>query len=269
MTPSWYDVLDVETSASTDEIRTAWKSGIAELDPGHRKFRLLSQAAEVLLDPTRRAAHDAELAADADVEAEPAPARKQESPDRDVPPPPAPSDEPAGRRLSSWPVLALAALTVVVLVGTVLSWVRFGDEVDVPGVGGAEVSLEESASEAQSVAEQAIVPVLSYDYRTLEDDAAAARSYMTEDYQEKYDQLFAVLEESAPGAQAVQDTEVVASGIVRTGEDRVDVLVYVNRPTTNKEFVEPRIFSDWTTVRMLRVDGDWLVDALCTTGASC
>ena len=63
MTPSWYDVLDVDEDATPAEIRRAWKTAIADLDPGDRRFRLANQAAEVLLDPERRAAHDAELAA--------------------------------------------------------------------------------------------------------------------------------------------------------------------------------------------------------------
>ena len=37
--------------------------------------------------------------------------------------------------------------------------------------------------------------------------------------------------------------EVVASGIVRSGDDRVQVLVFVNRPTTNKQQSRSR----WST----------------------
>ena len=61
---SWYDVLDVEPDASADEIRAAWRAAVADLDPTDRRFRVYNQAAEVLLDPSRRAAYDAELAAE-------------------------------------------------------------------------------------------------------------------------------------------------------------------------------------------------------------
>ena len=64
-TPSWYDLLGVEPDASTDEIRAAWKSAIADLDPADRRFRMLNQAAEVLLDPTQRAVYDEALASSA------------------------------------------------------------------------------------------------------------------------------------------------------------------------------------------------------------
>ena len=61
VTPSWYDVLDIELGATEAEVRAAWKSAIADLEPTDRRFRLLNQAAEVLLDRDRRAAYDIEL----------------------------------------------------------------------------------------------------------------------------------------------------------------------------------------------------------------
>ena len=61
--PTWYDLLDVEPDAATDDIRAAWKSAIADLDPTDRRFRTLNEAAAVLLDADKRAAYDAELAA--------------------------------------------------------------------------------------------------------------------------------------------------------------------------------------------------------------
>ena len=63
MNPSLYDLLNVDESASTDEIRAAWKAAIADLDPTDRRFRAYNQAAETLLDPKRRRDYDAELAA--------------------------------------------------------------------------------------------------------------------------------------------------------------------------------------------------------------
>jgi Mce-associated membrane protein len=71
---SLYDLLDVDRDASPEQIRTAWKGAIADLDPSDRRFRAYNQAAEVLLDPERRATYNAELEA-----AEPEPAPEPES----------------------------------------------------------------------------------------------------------------------------------------------------------------------------------------------
>ena len=62
MTPTWYDLLGVEPDASSDEIRAAWKTAIADLDPADRRFRALNEAAVVLLDKDKRAEYDATLA---------------------------------------------------------------------------------------------------------------------------------------------------------------------------------------------------------------
>jgi Mce-associated membrane protein len=284
--PSWYDVLGVEPDATTEEIRSAWRAAIADLDPTERRFRSLNQAAEVLLDEQSRAAYDAELAGgpagrgasaashETPPAAEATTTRRPRLPRRDKeqttagrgagaagdPSPSAPSRLPL---VPAWVLVLAAVLATLGVVTATLASVQAGEPVS--DEGGALV--EQSAEEARAAAVRAIVPVLSYDYRTLEEDAAAARSYMTSAYQEeKYDPLFEVIVDNAPGTRTVVGpVEVVDSAIVRTGEDRVDVLVFVNRARTNAERRQPDIFRDQVTVTMARVDGQWLVDDLTTT----
>lgn len=284
--PSWYDVLGVDPTADTDEIRAAWRAGIADLDPSDRRFRSLNQAAEVLLDPASRATYDASL-----VEAEPEPGvvtvptaatpvappthetrrtkvtRAPRAPKASKAPeaPTAPASERGPSRLPlvpAWVLLVVAVLAALGVATATLAAVQAGEPVS--DEGGSFV--EQSAEEARAVAIRAIVPVLSYDYRSLDEDAAAARSYMTSSYQEdKYDPLFAVIEENAPNTQTVVGAQVVDSAIVRTGDDRVDVLIFVDRPTTNKQVRQPIVYKDQLTVTMARVDGQWLVDDLTTS----
>ena len=64
MNPTWYDVLGVDRDATADEVRTAWRRSIADLDPSDRRFRSANEAAEVLLDADRRRAYDASLPAE-------------------------------------------------------------------------------------------------------------------------------------------------------------------------------------------------------------
>lgn len=58
--PTWYDLLDVDRDATTDEIRAAWKAQIADLEPGDRRFDALNRAAKVLLDADARSSYDAQ-----------------------------------------------------------------------------------------------------------------------------------------------------------------------------------------------------------------
>ncbi|VXC17457.1 J domain-containing protein [Nocardioides sp. AX2bis] len=264
MSPTWYDVLGVERDATPDEVRAAWRRSIADLDPSDRRFRSANEAAEVLLDADRRRAYDATLPAE---EPEPAPEpvvvpapvapRSDDRPVTDEKTSATGEKSPAGRSGRRLPVLLLAVAGVVTLALVVLAAVVwFRPHVDPDDVGAA-----------QSAAEQAIVPVLSYDYRELDEDAEAARSYLTEDYQEEYTQLFTVISDNAPRTEAVVRAEVIASSVVRTSPDAVEVLLFVNRPTTNKQVTEPVVYRDQVTVTMVRDDDGWLVDRLQTTPA--
>lgn len=257
-TPTWYDVLGVDRDASTDEVTAAWRAGTADLAPGDRRFDTLNKAARVLLDPEQRAAYDAGLE-DEDV--------LEEERSEDLPPPPVTSrpdqptatptdDSDAGRPaggIPTWMLAALAALAVVMVAATWWFWTREGE------------ASEEAAREAQAAAEQAVVPVLSYDHRSLESDAEEARSHLTEDYRDEYDKLFAVIEENAPSTRTAVSVDVAASGIVRSGEDRVDVLVFVDRPTTNKLNPTPVVYRDQVTMTMEKVGEEWLVDGMVTS----
>ncbi|QIK74429.1 J domain-containing protein [Nocardioides piscis] len=285
MTPSWYDILDIEPSASPEEVRAAWRAGIADLEPGSRRFQTLNQAAEVLLDEQRRSAYDAELAAGAPTLTPRAPDREQGPVVREVSKDEARESRRASKALArerrgeekaartsgataqgsvatrSVPGWLLGLLGVLAAASVALAvWIAQAAD--------AQADAREAASQAQAAAERAIVPVLSYDHTTLEADRKRATAYLTGDYREDYDELFAVISDNAPTTETKVVTEVIASGIVRSGEDRVDVLVFVDRPTTNKLSPEPVVYKDQVTVTMQKVGEDWLVDNLKTSPAT-
>ena len=247
MTPSWYDVLVVEPTASADEIRAAWRTGITDLEPGSRRFQTLNQAAEVLLDDRSRAAYDAELAAQA-----PEPVIEAESPTA-----PEPTGAVHALSVPTWVLGLLGALAAVCVAAAIWVW-QAGDD----------TAVEDATSSAQSAAEQAVEPLLSYDYETLEEDQQRAQSYLTADYREKYDQLFGVIADNAPSVQPKVVANAFASAIVRSGEERVDVLVFVDQLTTNKGMSQPVNYRNQVTVTMQKVGEDWLIDNLATSPAA-
>ena len=158
--------------------------------------------------------------------------------------------------MPAWLLAAVGLVLAGLVAGCAWAWQATSGETE-----------EEATRAAQAAAERAIVPVLSYGYETLEDDQARAQGYLTSDYRVDYDKLFAVIAENAPQTQTTVEAEVVASGIVRSGEDRVDVLVFVDRPTTNKLTPEPETYKDQVTVTMQKVGDEWLVDDLTTSPA--
>jgi Mce-associated membrane protein len=259
MNASWYDVLDVEPTATSDEIRSAWRAAVADLDPTDRRFRVYNQAAEVLLDPARRAAYDADLAA-AEPEVEP-PDRPEPSAEPESSVEPESSGElvetTTGR--SSWVVPGWLLTVAAALVAA--SLVVAGVLVSKP----SDASVEDDTQAAQAAAERAIVPLLSYDAHHLDRSAAAARPYLSSSYRQEYDKLFAVIRQNAPRTGTVVQAKYLASGIVRSGTDRVDVLVFVDQATRNKQHPKsPVDYKNQVTVTMAKVGGQWLVDDLNT-----
>ena len=125
-------------------------------------------------------------------------------------------------------------------------------------------SIATATSDAQGAAEQAAATILAYDYRHLDEDQKAAGALMTPAYQKKYDALFAQIAANAPEVKAIVTAEVVASGIVRSGSDRVQVLVFVNRPTLRADKTEPTVFRDQVVMTMEKSGDDWLVDNMDT-----
>jgi Mce-associated membrane protein len=256
MIANFYDLLDVAPDATEAEIRAAWRSAIAELDPADRRFRVYNQTAEVLLDPQRRRAYDGQLAASTEAEER---AEERAEPDAEVVADVGERPENSvgtRREVPTWALAVLAAMTAVAVAAS--AWLWFA----VP----SDASVEESARAARSAAERAIVPILSYNALHLEEDKKAAQAYMTSDYREKsYDKMFALIEQNAPGTKTIVRTDVIRSGIVRSGADRVQVLLFLDRPTTNKQTTEPIVYHDQATVTMQRVDGEWLVDDLVSS----
>lgn len=294
--PTWYDLLDVEPDAATDDIRAAWKSAIADLDPTDRRFRTLNDAAAVLLDEKKRAAYDAELAAleEAAVEDEDREA-DEETADVEVAVA-AEDDEPAdeetdaeesaatGRTLPllpTWGLLAAGALALasVIAAGVVF----FGQEKvstvannnvttsTVEGAVGKQITrnhkllVEEQGGEALEAAKKAVVPLLSYDYSKMDESKSKAHDVMTKDYREDYDRLFAVLVDNVPETKTVVKTLApVDAGVIRVSEDTVQILVLVDRQVTNAQRSTPIGYQEYAMLTMAKVGDEWLVDKVET-----
>lgn len=302
MTPSWYDVLGVDADADPTTIRTRFKSEISDLDPTDRRFRLLSRAAEVLLDPKRRAAHDAELAAQpgddhaddadeswfetttgtttvpvvssasTDVTRPGAPTTDKVVKQAKAPKAPKAPKEPratksAGPSAGRGPLvttIVLGVLALALVVGAVVSLARGGDTASAAAADGLPDSRQVAA--ARAAAEAAIVPVLSYDYRHLEQDRQAAIGYLTPGFVAEYGQLFdGLIQDNSPSTRTVVQARLLASGIARTGKDRVDVVLFVDQSTTNRKATTPEIYQNQVIAQMVDTDGTWLVDCLVTT----
>jgi Mce-associated membrane protein len=62
----------------------------------------------------------------------------------------------------------------------------------------------------------------------------------------------------------VGPVQVVDSAVSRAGNDRVQILLFVDRARTNAQVEEPDVFKDQVTVTMVPSEGQWLIDDLST-----
>lgn len=280
---TWYELLGVERDASPAEIKAAWRDATDKFEPGSgaRQFSLFNEAADVLLNPESRAAYDAELAGDV-IEPEPdkEPDKEPEpEPEADVEPEPAPVEEPVevpptkvgflrrgvlGKAYNAvTSTLGLGILAVLTVASIVLASVLFF-RADLSEK--ADISV--ARAEAQSVARRAMAVALSYDYRHLEDDRAAAISYMTPGYAAKFSKPFDAIskgEGNSPATAVAQKTVVEGIvqdvGVIDAGKDRVRLLVYVDQKVTNIDG-GPVVFENQVVVTLVHSGGKWLIDDL-------
>jgi Mce-associated membrane protein len=248
--PTWYDVLGVAPDADTGQVRAAWRAGIADLDPTERRFALLNEAAQVLLDPDQRAAYDAELAA-----AAPEPEVRSEPETEPVTPGVAAPADRGGRAVPGWLLVGLAVAVLFVAAAAAIVTVT------VP----SDQAVADATTEARSAAERAVVPILSYDAAHLDESKAAAEAYLTGGYRKEYDKLFdGVIAPNAPSTATRVTAKLVRSGVARADSDRVQVFLLVDQTRTNKSDRQPVVYKNWVTVTMERVGDDWLVSGMDT-----
>lgn len=275
--PTWYDVLGVARDATPEQVRDAWRAATDRAEPGTGQFRTANQAAEVLLDPARRAAYDAQLPpeepeAPQEPEEQPAPTEAQGPPEDGEESATAhetletvethETAETSRRRVRPWVPVALALVAALLTAVAVVGGLQLR----------AAAGQDDAAVQAPVAAEQAAEAMLSYDYRELPADRARVEPLLTGDFKASYLENFALLEEQedgSPGAavqsKAVVKATVVGSGLVGVDEDEGDlvarVLVFVNQ-TSEKEGQDPQIFQNRVAMTLVEQGDRWLVSDL-------
>jgi Mce-associated membrane protein len=155
----------------------------------------------------------------------------------------------------------IALLGVLVVVAAVLvptMWVNLRDQRDADAAGRA----------ALAVAKEVAPDLLSYDYRTVEEDLARAGTHTTGELTKHYKELATTLVSKAKAQKIVQTVAIAGAGIEREEPGRVDVLLFVNTGTVKeipgKDGPEQQFTQNRARFVMVRQDSHWLVADLST-----
>lgn len=301
--PSWYDLLGVAPDATPSEIKAAWRDATDKFEPGSgsSQFSLFNEAADVLLNPQKRNAYDAELAGgvragttDPTVEVDPVktvPAPSVDDQDADgagteVEAAPVPSeyeaavaaaesaeDAQTGRSARLRELMTSTVALAVVGVLAVAS-LAFATVVFIKTDLGEKADEYKAGRNAAAAAVSALSAVLSYDYRQLDTPAKleaslnAVTANMTPDLAERYRTAFTTVcrpDIDSP-ATAVDRKSIVTSAIedpavIDAGTDRVRLLVFVSQTTSNK-FGGPNSRASQVVATMARKGDRWLLETV-------
>jgi Mce-associated membrane protein len=117
-----------------------------------------------------------------------------------------------------------------------------------------------AAHAAVDAARDGTVALLSYKPDTLSQDFAAAKSHLTGDFLNYYDQFTQQVVTPAAKEKAVTTTaQVVGAAVSELHSNSAVVLVYVNQATTSKDRPDPAMASSSVLVSLTKVHGKWLI----------
>jgi Mce-associated membrane protein len=117
-----------------------------------------------------------------------------------------------------------------------------------------------AAQTAINAARDGTVALLSYKPDTLNQDFAAAKSHLTGDFLNYYDQFTKEIVTPAAKEKALTTTaQVVGAAATELQPNSAVVLLFVNQATTSKERPDPAMASSSVLESLTKVHGTWLI----------
>ena len=164
------------------------------------------------------------------------------------------SSSAARRGLSAIPLIPIALVLGLLAAGGLAGWLYFAQFRPDTQTDNAV------AQSAVNAARDGTVALLSYKPDTLNQDFAAAKSHLTGDFLNYYDQFTKQVVTPAAQTKAVTTTaQVVGAAASELHPNSAVVLIFVNQVTTSKERPDPAMASSSVLVSLTKVHGDWLI----------
>ncbi|WP_327087716.1 hypothetical protein OIE66_36170 [Nonomuraea sp. NBC_01738] len=122
--------------------------------------------------------------------------------------------------------------------------------------------------EAMAAAKAMAPDLLSYNYRTIQQDLARAREHTTGPLAKHYQELASTLVTTATAQKTVQTAAVAGAAVERAVPGRVEVLLFVNMGTIKEPpgatAPQQQISKNRARFVMIKQDSRWLVEDLST-----
>jgi len=165
------------------------------------------------------------------------------------------SSSAARRRLRAIPLIPAALVLGLLAAGGLAGWLYFTQY---------RPDTQTDNAVAQSVvnaARDGTVALLSYKPDTLNQDFAAAKSHLTGDFLNYYDQFTKEVVTPAAQTKGVTTTaQVTGAAVSELNPDKAVVLVFIDQATASKERPDPAMASSSAKVSLAKVHGEWLIN---------
>jgi Mce-associated membrane protein len=164
------------------------------------------------------------------------------------------SSSAARRRLRAIPLIPVALVLGLLAAGLLAGWLYFTQY---------RPDKQTDDAVAQSVvnaARDGTVALLSYKPDTLNQDFAAAKSHLTGDFLNYYDQFTKEVVTPAAQTKGVTTTaQVTGAAVSELNPDKAVVLVFIDQATTSKERPDPAMAASSAKVSLAKAHGEWLI----------
>jgi Mce-associated membrane protein len=164
------------------------------------------------------------------------------------------SSSAARRSLPAIPLIPAALVLGLLAAGGLAGWLYFAQF-------RPDTQTDDAvAQSAVNAARDGTVALLSYKPDTLNQDFAAAKSHLTGDFLNYYDQFTKQVVTPAAQTKAVATTaQVVGAAASELHPNSAVVLIFVNQVTTSKERPDPAMAASSVLVSLTKVHGAWLI----------
>lgn len=172
-----------------------------------------------------------------------------------------PPDRPAGpvRRVLHGAARFWVAITLVVLLavtGGVTAWLYFNQYKPDQATGTA------AADTALTAAKDGTVALLSYSPETLNEDFTNAKTHLTGDFLNYYNQFTEQIVTPAATKKSVKTSAaIVNAAVAELNPESAVVLVFLNQTTTSTENPDGSFSTSAVKVGLTRVNDDWLISS--------
>jgi Mce-associated membrane protein len=110
-----------------------------------------------------------------------------------------------------------------------------------------------------AAAESAVLSLTSYDHAKLDEDFAAATGKLTQGFKGDFTPATTAFRELITQLHAKATATVLNAGLVSYGDDRAEVLFFIDQTVTNDSLKAPRLDRSRMRVTLEKHDGRWLV----------